>query len=57
LDDGVVDTLGSVGATSGVHTSVSINAQRTHPLARLFEKLVNKHSATRDDGNRLRQYE
>src|ERR1700730_2993186 len=26
LDYGVVDTLGSVGATSGVHTSVSINA-------------------------------
>jgi hypothetical protein len=29
-------------ATSGVHTSVSTNAQRTHPLAQLFEKLVNK---------------
>jgi hypothetical protein len=26
LDDGVVDTLVSVGATSGVHTCVSINA-------------------------------
>src|SRR3984893_14956617 len=26
LDDGVVDTLGSVGVTSGVHTDVSINA-------------------------------
>src|SRR5437588_559686 len=26
LDDGVADTLGSVGATSGVHTSVYINA-------------------------------
>ena len=26
LDDGVVDTLGMVGATSGVHTSVSIDA-------------------------------
>jgi hypothetical protein len=26
LDDGVVDTLGSVGATSGVHTCASINA-------------------------------
>jgi hypothetical protein len=25
LDDGVADTLGSVGATSGVHTKVSIN--------------------------------
>ena len=44
-------------ATSGVHTSVSTNAQRTHPLAQLFEKLVNKHSATHGDGNRLRQYE
>jgi hypothetical protein len=27
LDDGVVDTLGLVGATSRVHTSVSIDAQ------------------------------
>jgi hypothetical protein len=26
LDDGVVDTLGSVGATSGVHISVSVSA-------------------------------
>jgi hypothetical protein len=26
LDDGIVDTLGLVGATSGLHTSVSINA-------------------------------
>ena len=26
LDDGVVGTLGSVGATSGVHASVSIDA-------------------------------
>jgi hypothetical protein len=26
LDDGIADTLGSVGATSGVHTDVSINA-------------------------------
>jgi hypothetical protein len=26
LDDGVVDTLVSVGATSGVHTCISINA-------------------------------
>jgi hypothetical protein len=34
LDDGVVDTLGSVGATSGVHTSVSINASDSaNPLA------------------------
>jgi hypothetical protein len=44
LDDGVVDTLGSVGATSDVHTSVSINALAWHanPFAHLFEKLVNK---------------
>jgi hypothetical protein len=26
LDDGIVDTLGSVGATRGVHTSAYINA-------------------------------
>jgi hypothetical protein len=37
LDDGVVDTLVSVGVTSGVHTSVSINALgQAH---RLFEEL------------------
>jgi hypothetical protein len=43
LDDGVVDTLGSVGVTSGVHASVSINASEcANPLVQLFEKLVNK---------------
>ena len=31
LDDGVVDTLGSVGVTSGVHTEVSINASDNAP--------------------------
>jgi hypothetical protein len=42
LDDGIVDTLGSIGATSAVHT-VSINApgRRTNPFAQLLEKLVN----------------
>ena len=29
LDDGVVDTLASVGATSGVHDSVSINVSES----------------------------
>jgi hypothetical protein len=41
LDDGVVDTLVSVGATSGVHTDVSIdgsNCTHRYPI----EKLVNK---------------
>jgi hypothetical protein len=44
LDDGVVDTLGSVGATSGVRTSVSINDSESsrNPFAQLYEKLVNK---------------
>jgi hypothetical protein len=50
LDDGVVDTLGLVGAMSGVHTSVSIDAldrariasRSTSPIL-LFEKPVNKH--------------
>jgi hypothetical protein len=29
LDDGIADTLGSVGATRGVHTSAYINASTT----------------------------
>jgi hypothetical protein len=42
LDDGVVDTLGSVDA-SGVHTSASINASASaNPFAQLFETLVSK---------------
>jgi hypothetical protein len=48
LDDGVVDTLGSVGVTSGVHTDASISdsdncakslAQHTSPS--FVEKLIN----------------
>jgi hypothetical protein len=57
LDDGVVDTLGSVGATSGVHTCASINAgQDVNPFAQLFKTLVNQHSVTHGDGNRPQQY-
>jgi hypothetical protein len=48
LDDGVVDTLGSFGATSGVHTCVSNARTACDSLAQyiailFFEKLVNKH--------------
>jgi hypothetical protein len=48
LDDGVVDTLGLVGATSRTQTSVSIDAtHRANSLAQyiailLFERSVNK---------------
>ena len=48
LDDGVVDTLGLVGATSRTQTSVPIDAtHRANSLAQyiailLFERSVNK---------------
>jgi hypothetical protein len=45
LYDGVVDTLGSVGATSGAHASVSIKASTAcEPLAQLFEDLFNERA-------------
>jgi hypothetical protein len=62
LDDGVVDTLGLVGATSRIHTSVSIDAtHRAKSLARyiailLFESPVSKpvNIRTRDRISALR---
>jgi hypothetical protein len=41
LDDGVVDTFVSVGA-SEVHTRFHQLSESRVPLAQLFEKLVNK---------------
>jgi hypothetical protein len=51
LDDGVVDTLGLVGAIGGVHTSVYINvpdstripSRSVSPIL-FFEKIVNKYA-------------
>jgi hypothetical protein len=51
LDDGVVDTLGSVGATSGVHAS---SGGARIPL-RSSSKATN--ACNYDDGNRPQQYE
>jgi len=58
LDDGVVDTLGSVGATSGVHTSTSINARtaRESPRAALREA-CQQTRVTHGDGNRPQQHD
>ena len=62
LHYGVVDTFGSVGATSGVHTSVPINASdsaripsrsKSPPALREFST---KH-VTRDNGDRFQQDE
>jgi hypothetical protein len=63
LHHGVVDTIGSVCATTGAYIVVPISRfeQRANPLAQHiatlpFEKLVNK-ACDGDDGNRLQQYE
>jgi hypothetical protein len=56
LDDGVVDTLVSVGAISDARTSVSVNASGdANPLVRLFERL-RQSRLTRDDRNPLQWY-
>jgi hypothetical protein len=95
LDDGIVDTLVSVGATRSDNAAADSRAyqvgtfkregesigvssilwdrrrdeRRSHfrfhqcphsarnPLAQLFEKLVNKHSARHGAGNRPQQYD
>ena len=45
LDDGVVDTLVSVRATSSAHASVSTRPSTARePLAQLFEDLVNERA-------------
>jgi hypothetical protein len=49
LDNGVVDTFGSVSATSGVHTSVSVNASDSARIPFVqpidYHRLFNKLSA------------
>jgi hypothetical protein len=55
LYDGVVDTLGSVGATSGAHASVSIKASDSARTP--SRESCQRTRVTHDDGNRLRQYE
>jgi hypothetical protein len=51
LDDGVVDTLGSVGATSGVHTSVSINVSDSAQIPRAaLREACQQTCVTHDDG-------
>ena len=62
LDDGVVDTLVSVGATSSVHTSVSINASDSARIPRAahrrpaLREACQQTRVTDDDGNRLQRY-
>jgi enamine deaminase RidA (YjgF/YER057c/UK114 family) len=56
LDDGVVDTLGSIGTTSGVHTSVSINASeivRVKPLSTYLERWRAPTSAVTRHGDTI----
>jgi hypothetical protein len=54
LDDGVVDTLESVGVRSGIHTSASINASDSAQILRAaLREACQQMRVTRDDGNRL----
>jgi hypothetical protein len=58
LDDGVVDTLESVGVRSGIHTSASINASDSAQILRAaLREACQQMRVTRDDGNRLQKYE
>ena len=58
LDDGVVDTLVSVGASSGVHTSVYINVSDSARIpSRNSSKACQQTRVNHDDGNRPQQHE
>jgi hypothetical protein len=48
LDDGVVDTFGSVSATRGAHTSVSVNASDSGRIPSGRPLLPDRHHGMMD---------